>query len=500
MRKLEYIVLFFTALIFAGCQNKDIDIDAPRIQPIAAEEIKGELTGNDYIWSWTPRQGLKMQVSVLRGTQTVASETTGESSFTHRNVETNVEYTYVFKLTDGENLSSGVIKTFIRGGATPVSGITMTQVEKEDATYDALVEWTPSPDAESIEFAATTGSRNVNQVLNASASNFTIENVADGEEWNVVITAVNQSGKSLPATCSLKIGKTAIGFLSEYATEEELISNGDDDEACAWLWLKSEYPAAQYVYFGNISSADDLAPYRVLFWLRDLEDKTEDDVFNMPEVVANATPAVREWYAEGGNLLLWSHATAYIGTLGRLSTDMLRSNDRAIGIGRGGWNGDTWMMAVELNPGGRFKKDASSHPIFKGLDVTVTDRTKLIAFKGAGWTEDHNCLYFNLPSVITGIGNQEEACYNEITEKYGIIPLGTWDSQIDWVSQLNVWEARQGDTEFKGTVICIGNGGCEFSLKNADGTPDISAYPKNNPYQGNVLKLAKNSLEYLKTR
>lgn len=255
-----------------------------------------------------------------------------------------------------------------------------------------------------------------------------------------------------------------------------------------------------YIYFGDISSSKDLSPYRVLFWLRDLEDRSEDDVFNMPSTVNEATPYVREWYADGGNMLLWSHATAYVGTLGRLQTDMLRSNDHAIGLGRGGWNGDTWMMAVQLHPGSRFKKDASTHPIFKGMDVITNDRTKLIAFKGAGWTEDHNCLYFNLPSVLTGLGNQDEACYNAITETYGIIPLGTWDSQIDWVSQLNVWEARQGNTEFRGTIICVGNGGCEFSLKNADGTPDISAYPKNNPYQENVLRLAKNSLEYLKTR
>ncbi|MDE6796200.1 MAG: hypothetical protein K2J63_12970, partial [Muribaculaceae bacterium] len=176
------------------------------------------------------------------------------------------------------------------------------------------------------------------------------------------------------------------------------------------------------------------------------------------------------------------------------------TNDRSIGLGRGGWNGDTWMMAVQLHPGSKFKKDHSNHPIYKGLEVTETDRTKLIAFKGAGWTEDHNCLYFNLPSLYTGLGNQDEACYNAITSTYGIYPLGTWDSQIDWVSQLNVWEAQQGNTEYKGTVLCIGNGGCEFSLKNADGTPDISAYPKNNPYQDNVLKLAKNSIEYLKTR
>ena len=33
-----------------------------------------------------------------------------------------------------------------------------------------------------------------------------------------------------------------------------------------------------------------------------------------------------------------------------------------------------------------------------------------------------------------------------------------------------------------------------------DGSPDKSAHPKNNIYQDNVLTLAKNSLEYLKTR
>ena len=48
-----------------------------------------------------------------------------------------------------------------------------------------------------------------------------------------------------------------------------------------------------------------------------------------------------------------------------------------------------------------------------------------------------------------------------------------------------------------GTVLCVGNGGCEFSMKNEDGTPDKSANPKNNSCQQNVLKLAKNSIEYL---
>nr|MCR5454613.1 DUF4960 domain-containing protein [Bacteroidales bacterium] len=223
-------------------------------------------------------------------------------------------------------------------------------------------------------------------------------------------------------------------------------------------------------------------------------------VWALPENVVAATPIIKNWYQEGGNLLLWSHAVTYIGTLGRLDIDLLKSNDRAIGAGPGGINNDVWKAGVALNPGGKFSKDHSTHPIYKGIEVETTDRTKLIAFKGPGWTEDHNCLFFNIPSALTGKGNQDEDCYNALTQVYGVYPLGTWDSQIDWVSQLNIFELQQGNTDFKGTIVCIGNGGCEFSMKNADGTPDKSATPSNNIYQNNVLMLAKNSLEYLKTR
>ena len=502
MKKLNYIFLFVLGMWMAACQNKDIEIMAPIIDPIDENLITGQLepNGYDYTWTWPAQTGKHMEITVRNGNSIVTSETTPETSFTHRNLESNVNYTYVFKLSDGTNLSTGVVKSYCREGASPVTGMTMKQLDNPDGSYDALVEWTPSGDADSVELTANSDSRNISETLPATASNFTIKGVKDGEEWNVTIIAKKAGGVSLPTSSSLKIGKTAIGFLSIHPDPETHVANADDDEACAWLWLHEEYPSAQFIYFGNITSAEDLTPFRVLFWLRDLDEGNEDVLFNVPQVVADATPAISEWYANGGNILLWSHATAYITNLGRLEPELLRNNDRSIGFGVGGWNPDTWKMAVQLHPGSRFKKDASSHPIFRGLDVEETDRTKLIAFKGPGWTEDHNCLYFNIPSVLTGIGNQEEACYNEITGTYGIYPLGTWDSQIDWVSQLNVWEAQQGNTQFKGTILCIGNGGCEFSMKNADGTPDISAYPSNNQYQGNVLKLASNSLEYLKTR
>ena len=482
-----------------SCQDKDIDRDPMVLKAPDATQINGELKGDDYVWTWPAQSSAQMQVIVYRNGTLSSSETVSGNSFTHRNVPTNVPFEYVFKLTDGTNLSTGVIKTYIREGATSISGLQMSQVDKAGG-YDALVVCNRAADASSIKFTATNGKRTISETLQGSATSYTIPDVETGDTWDVTLVAANEKGTSLATRSSLRIGKTAIGFLSVYATPDELVANGDDDEASAWLWLHETYPTAQFVPFNAISSMDVVEPFRVLFWMRDLEGVGEEDVWNVPSVVQDATPIIKEWYKEGGSLLLWSHATTYIGHLGRLNLDDMKGNDHVFGMGFGGINNDVWKMAVQLNPGGRFSKDHSNHPIYRGLEVESTDRTKLIAFKGPGWTEDHNCLYFNLPSLYTGIGNQEEACYTQLTQTYGIYPLGTWDSQIDWVSQMNVFEAQQGNTEFAGTILCIGNGGCEFSMKNADGTPDKSAHPKNNIYQENVLTLAKNSLEYLKTR
>lgn len=497
--KIFNILCLVAAMSLPSCQDKDYDIADPILSPIDASQIAGSLQGDDYVWTFPSDDATKVNVTVYQGSGLVSSKTVEGNSFTHSMIDTNIDYTYVFRRTDGTNQSSGVVKYYTRPGATKISGLSMAQIEKANG-YDAKVTWDAPQDAQTVMFSATDGSQIINEELQVSRTEYVIENVTYGQEWTVTLTAKNAEGNSLPISTSLKIGKTAVGFLSVYPTPEDLISKGDDDEASAWLWLKSEYPNASYIYFGDIASAQTLDPYRVIFWLRDLEGVGEEDIWNMPEVVTKSTPAIREWYAAGGNLLLWSHAVTFIGDLGRLDKELLMGNDHAFGFGNGGMNPDTWAMAVQLNPGGSFTKDASSHPIFKGLEVTQTDRTKLIKFKGAGWTEDHNCVFFNIPSVLTGAGNQDEACYNASVNQYGIIPLGTWDSQIDFVSQLNVWEAQQGNTEFKGTVLCIGNGGCEFSMRNPDGTPDISAHPKNNKFQDNILTLARNSIEYLKTR
>lgn len=307
--------------------------------------------------------------------------------------------------------------------------------------------------------------------------------------------------------------ESAIAFLSGYATAEELVQKGDDDEASAWLWMHETYPEAKYLPFSAIHSAADLENVKVLFWLRDIETGQAEDVFAMPESVQAATPYIREWYRAGGNIILWSHAVVYIEQLGRLpkGTYQAPTHDLGLGCGRGHLDEGHWLLATQLYPGHTFKKDHSTHPLFEGLPIYNSNDVRGFMVKGPGWTEDHNCLFFNYPGEITGRNREQEICYTLTTDYFGIYPLATWDSQIWWVSQLNVYELRKGQTDYEGRAICIGNGGCEFSMKSyretgkdGEGNPifettdDRSACPTNNIYQPNILRMAKNAIEYMR--
>ena len=302
--------------------------------------------------------------------------------------------------------------------------------------------------------------------------------------------------------------ETRVAFLSEYATPEQLIADGDDDEASAWLWFHAAYPDSHYLYFGDIQSGS-LDTLAVLFWLRDVESGNVSDVLTMPSVVAEAAPVIADWYRQGGNLILWGHAVPFVETLGRLPEGTILSHSAAIGCGVGSLNLDHWQMSVQLSLE-YVNKDHSTHPLFRGLTVYSDAAGRYIRVKGPGWTEDHNCVFFNYPAELTGRDFRKEICYTLLTDYYGIYPLATWDSQASWVSQLNIWEARRGQTAYQGRVLCIGNGGCEFSMKSyhqsgtdASGNPvyettdDRSAYPVNNIYQDNILRLASNAIAYM---
>ena len=497
-------------IILTACQDRDLpgsgqmQLSSPEVS-----QITGTPSGDnnyDYTISWpASNNGAVMQVAVYKnGTQMQGLTPCPSGSFTLKNLETNQLYEFLFKYANDAALSNGVMTSYTRPGATAASDLRFEQIDISDDEHDMQITWKASADATSyiLKLVNGDGSRVIEETVNGTS--YLLKNVAMKERWEATLIAQNADGKALPITGSGKVGGKIPAFLSEYATPEELIANGDDDEASAWLWFHENYPKGEYVYFGNINTVEDIADYRMLFWLRDIETGNADDIWNFSDVAKNAAPCIEQYVKNGGNLLLWSHAVPYIGTINRLSTSVLRGVGNAFGCGVGGWNPDVWKMGVCLNTGS-FSKDLSTHAIYAGIPTEKLNDNcfKAIAMKGAGWTEDHNCLFFDIPAKLTGLDNTSEECYNVLTTEYGIYPLGTWDSQVNWVSQLNIWEAKgadkapEGFQKGAGTVLCIGNGGCEFSMKNEDGTPDKSATPKNNPCQDNILKLANNSIQYL---
>lgn len=494
------------AMLLGSCtQEGDIiyrEVDAPalELEAMRSDLIGMTTEGNNVTFSWPmPAEGLSLTVDVVRSGVVISREIYPRevTSFVQRDLETNVPYTYVFRITDGTLYSDGVLKTYTREGATAPSEFAVCQREGEDG-YEAVLSWAPVSDASELDLVVTKGDEADTVTLDGTAISHVVDGLADGDELDFTLVARNDKGASLPVSSSLKVGKTAVAFLSYYSTPDELLALGDDDEASAWLWFHSEYPTSRFLYAGDIKSADDLGHLRVLFYIRDLNSGSENDVWQQPAAIEQATPFIAEWYRAGGNILLWQHACTYVGDLGRIDKQLLMSNDRRITVGRGAWIGDRWYMAVSANLAGRYYIDYSKHPIYRGLGVNANGT---ITVKGSCWTEDHNCCFFNIPAALTGMHNQSADTYYTLTETYGIYPLATWDNeQMQFVSMLNVWEARQGNTDFRGTVLCVGNGGLEFSYNNSDGSADVCARPMNNPYHGTVLAIAANAIEYLKTR
>lgn len=267
-----------------------------------------------------------------------------------------------------------------------------------------------------------------------------------------------------------------VGFLGTSANASSI---ADDDEKAAAEWFLATYENGKYISFDDIKSGKvDVSKFRALWWYYDSGRA-------LPAIAEDATVlnAITNFYKNGGNLLLNTHACAYFWTLGR----MTETFNMAIGDGTGGDNGDAW--AIGVNIGG--KHDMSTHPIYKGIPLT-TDGGGFKSFPaiGPGWKEDHNYAILDVAAHY-GFGNGDEAAYTAFTETNSLKWLGTWDWMHDyWMA--GILELMPTAT-YKGKAIYIGIGGIEFK-QNAQGEKNPSGV---NLYQSNINKLYQNSIDYL---
>ena len=260
-----------SVLLFAACQDRDLPgSGAMQLPTPDASSITGTLTGEDkydYTLTWPQAaQGAVMQVAVYKnGTQMQALTPATGNSFTLKNLETNQLYEFLFKYANADALSKGVMTSYTRPGATAASDLKFEQIDIDDDHRDLRVTWKGSADATSYVLRLTNsdGSRVISETV--TETSYLLKNVAMKERWEATLIAQNNDGKALPITGDTKIGGKIPAFLSEYATPEELIANGDDDEASAWLWFQANYPKGEYIYFGDINTYEDIEDYRMLF-------------------------------------------------------------------------------------------------------------------------------------------------------------------------------------------------------------------------------------------
>ena len=128
MKKI-YLCLIW-ALALCACQDKDFERESMKLDAIDENVIESELQGDDLVWTWPENTGLDMQVVVYANDTKFSSEIVNGNTYTQKLVDTNIKYTYVFKLTDGSNFSQGVVKEYLRPGATKIASVQLSQVEK----------------------------------------------------------------------------------------------------------------------------------------------------------------------------------------------------------------------------------------------------------------------------------------------------------------------------------------------------------------------------------
>ena len=318
--------------------------------------------------------------------------------------------------------------------------------------------------------------------LDKSISSFTFKRVAVNTDLTFTAKAVYANGRvSEGETIHATIEGSAAskpGFLISYDNASQI---EDDDELAAYNWFKTTYPAGEVITPSQLTSVD-LSQYSMI-WMQIDRVGIGQGWNKLPSSLISdaAVAALKQYYMDGGSILLTKHATQMIVPLGRVAAD------RAPGIfsdGNGGTGTDIWTINAVIGSDQTGAIDNRSHAIFSGLSTSDEYSHETYPLEGPGLREDHNCMWdlnsYGFPALYPNETNVVSAFQNENSATV----LATWGHVTDWCCA--------GIVEFKPTTTyagrCIAIGLSAYEWKQNSNT---------NAYQSNIEKLTKNSIDYL---
>lgn len=233
-------------------------------------------------------------------------------------------------------------------------------------------------------------------------------------------------------------------------------------------------------------------------------DRMNVGLGNLPDEFADEATltALKQFIAEGGNLLLTKQASQLVHRIGRIDAKFAPG---IYGDGDGGIGTDVWTVNAQIGywftkeDGGNDMTqyyDRRNHPIYKDLRTSDAFEWETYPMEGTGdgtemWREDHNCVW-DL-NAYTAVYTADGANTVERFEKdNNAVVLGTWGHVqdhavagiIEFLPQSDV-ESRAND-KTGGRIIANGLAACEWSPRQGV-----------NAFHSNLEALTENCMKYL---
>lgn len=284
---------------------------------------------------------------------------------------------------------------------------------------------------------------------------------------NAVTFVLTANGKSMNYTANIGVPVTGlvVAFLGTAATRAE-ITNMDEITAADWFF--STFSGAKYISFDSIQNGADLSDVDVIWW-------HFDSAANLPAIAYKpaVTTALKNFRANGGNLLLTSFASQYVDALGIVPSGKGPNNVFGDFPPNGFVDGNSWGMSFVGH---------ENHPIFEGLTTYESGKANLL--QSGTFRLNHTAWWFvpEWGGYVNGEGWRNQT---------GGINLASeaWDNNLDG----RVTIAEFPNTGTNKNVIVISMGAYDwYNETNSSGVPSQA-----NEFINNIKLLTQNSINYL---
>jgi hypothetical protein len=466
MKKIN-ILFGFILLAFISCEDVKYEEKAIALpQPINVQTVNDN---NNIKVTWDVPIGVDSFTVVLNIDGVTSVLANNPKSDTIVNPLTNTEHavTVKYKTKDGR-ISEGVTSRITIPGTNPVENLAAKRTGN-----DIVLTW---------KLPTVNNATNIDVVYDdkivtiaATDTTYRIVNTNTERKYEIKVrtkTATMASHYVITTASTVKFA-----FVTTFESLATLNATGDDDEIAAANWFVSTYPTGTILPVSKVKDFSvDLSQFSVIWVHIDrVGTGALPSTMRDAKVIAN----LQAYLKNGGSLLLSTHATQLIYSLGRTTR-----KPNIIGAGNGGVGTDAWT----INPNIGEIYNHLSHPIFATVSYSseflpsVPNPT--IPLIGPGYREDHNSMWdlnafgYSIPADGTNVVKAFE------TENTAEV-LATWGQVTDFCCGGIVYFAPT--STYKGKCVAIGVAAYEWNQNSGV-----------NLYQSNIEQLTKSSFEFLK--